>query len=147
LTAAVGLAVALTTATATAAAPVSAAALEPPGLSGRAVPSSVFVEFDRPSALQEYRAGLRQGPEAARRASRAARAAIAARTDELMARFRGAEGTGEIFRTGNAVPGVAVRANEETVRELATQPGVRSVRRITPATTSNAGAVRLGRAV
>jgi subtilisin family serine protease len=109
--------------------------------------TAVFVELDRPSALQEYLAVLQEGPDAARRAGRDARARIAADTDELLARLRGAEGAGEIFRTSNAVPGVALRASPERVRELAAQPGVRSVRRITTARTSNASADQLGRAV
>ncbi|MFC4946385.1 S8 family serine peptidase [Pseudonocardia sp. GCM10023141] len=107
----------------------------------------VFVELDRPSALQQF-SGLRaKGPAIAQAAARSARTAITGATDELLARFRGAESVGELFRTSNAVPGVAVLATPAMARKLAAQPGVRSVRRITPATLSNAGADQLGRAM
>ncbi len=107
----------------------------------------MFVEFARPSALDEYRAGLAGGVDLARRAATDAKAGIASLTDGLLADFRGAEGTGELFRTSNAVAGVAMRADAAAVRELAARPDVRSVRRILPARPANSSAVQLGRAV
>ncbi|WP_308282908.1 S8 family serine peptidase [Pseudonocardia nigra] len=136
--AAVGIAAALAV---TGAAPAAAAPPAP------GEPATVFVELDGPSAVQEFRAQRDEGIDRARRAAREARSRIDSLADELLARFRGAEGTNELFRTTNAVPGVALRATPATVRELAAQPGVRSVRRITPARPTNASAVQLGRAV
>jgi subtilisin family serine protease len=109
--------------------------------------SAVFVELDGPSALQRYTALLGQGRDVARRAARDARGQIAAATDALLARFHGSEASTEIFRTSNAVPGVALRVTPSIARELAHRPGVRSVRRITPARPTNASADQLGRAV
>lgn len=109
--------------------------------------AAVFVELDGPSALQEYANVRDKGRDAARAAVAAARSKITALTDDLLSRFRGAEGVGEIFRTANAVPGVAVLASPALARKLSTEPGVRSVRRITKATLSNASADQLGRAV
>jgi subtilisin family serine protease len=107
----------------------------------------VFVEFDRPSALQEYLAIADQGRERAQQAARDARAAIGDLVDDLLARVRGREDVGEVFRTANALPGVALRARPETVRELAEQPGIKSVRRIRTVRPANSGADQLGRAV
>lgn len=110
--------------------------------------SAVFVEFDQPSALQEYAERRGQGAALARGAAKAARSLIAEVTNELLSDlFRGAEDTSEIFRTSNAIAGVAVEATPQMARELAARPGVRSVRRITPARVSNADGDQLGRAV
>ena len=113
----------------------------------RSQASAVFVELDQPSALQKY-AGMRnKGAAVARAAARSARTSISAVTDALLARFHGAESVGELFRTSNAVPGVAVLATPALARKLASAPGVRSVRRITLARTSNSSADQLGRAM
>ena len=129
-------------------APAAAAEPERPFAgSPNSAPAAVFVELDRPSALDDYRAQLPRGRDAARSAARSARTDITSLADRIIARVRGTEGTNELFRTANAVPGVALRATAATVADLASQPGVRSVRRITPARTSNASAVQLGRAV
>lgn len=127
----------------------AAAAEPPPGplAAPGGGPAAVFVELDRPSALQEYQARLDQGRVAASSAARDARVQITGMVDELMARIRGSEDTDELFRTTNAVPGVALRATPAAVRDLATQPGVRSVRGLTTARPSNADALQLGRAV
>ncbi|MDT7615036.1 MAG: hypothetical protein QOF00_2483 [Pseudonocardiales bacterium] len=108
-------------------------------------PSPVFVEFDQPSALQEYDVRRGQGAALAQGAARAARALITETTDSLLAAFRGAEGTSEIFRTSNAIAGVALEATPQTMRALASRPGVKSVRRITPARISDASGDQLGR--
>ncbi|WP_308259375.1 S8 family peptidase [Pseudonocardia sp. H11422] len=110
-------------------------------------PATVFVEFDLPSAIDEYAALLARGPDIARRAAVATRARIADRTEGLLARLRGAESGRELFRTSNAVAGVALRVDAATARELSARPDVRSVRRLTLARPSNAGADQLGRAV
>ena len=120
-----------------------AAVAEPPG----APPVTLFVQFDQPSAYQVYRARAREGRDVARRAAADAKAAINAKTDALLARFRGGEVSGVVFRTANAVPGVALHASAATARELAREPGVRSVRRIRTMRPGNASADQLGRAV
>jgi len=110
--------------------------------------SAVFVEFDQPSALQEYAERRGQGAALAQGAARAARSLIAEITNELLSDFfRGAEDSSEIFRTSNAIAGVAVEATPQMTREIAERPGVRSVRRITPARISGADGDQLGRAV
>ncbi len=110
--------------------------------------SAVFVEFDQPSALQEYAQRRGQGAALAQGAAKAARSLIAEITNELLSDFfRGAEDSSEIFRTSNAIAGVAVEATPQMMREIAARPGVRSVRRITPARVSNADGDQLGRAV
>lgn len=119
-------------------------------------PVTLFVQFDQPSAFQAYRDRAHEGRDSARRAAAAAKASIAAKTDALLARFHGGEIAGIVFRTANALPGVAVRATTATARELAGEPGVRSVRRVrtvhttrrgTAARVANANADQLGRAV
>ncbi|MHA6796031.1 S8 family peptidase [Pseudonocardia bannensis] len=128
-----------------ASAPGPGEGLAPPG--GAAGPAAVFVELTVPSAIDEYTALLAQGPDIARRAAVAGRARIADITERLLARLRGTEGERELFRTTNAVAGVALRVDAATARELAARPDVRSVRRITLVRPSNGGAVQLGRAV
>ncbi|MGI5125292.1 S8 family serine peptidase [Pseudonocardia sp. CA-107938] len=110
-------------------------------------PVTLFVQFDQPSAYQAYRAKAQQDRDAARRAAADAKAAIRAKTDALLARFRGGEISDVVFRTANAVPGVAVHATAATARELAREPGVRSVRRLATVRPGNASADQLGRAV
>ncbi|MFC5996671.1 S8 family serine peptidase [Pseudonocardia hispaniensis] len=118
-----------------------------PGKPVDATPVTVFVALDRPSAADEYRAALAGGPDLARRVASAARDRIDALTDELLSRVPAARGARELFRTRNAVAGVALRVDAATARELAARPGVRSVRRLGRARPDNAGAVQLGRAL
>jgi subtilisin family serine protease len=125
---------------------VTGAAAPPAGHPGTA-PGLVFVEFDRTSALDEYLALADEGRDRAQQAARDARTAIGALVDDLLSRFRGSEGVGEVFRTANAVPGVALRARPETVRELAGRPGIKSVRRLGTMRPANSGGDELGRAL
>ena len=99
---------------------------------------NVFVEFDDTSALQDYLAALPRGREIADRAAAAARDRIGQKIAGILGRLRGAEGERELYRTANAVPGVAVRADAATAQRLGQAPGVRSVRRITDARPSEA---------
>jgi subtilisin family serine protease len=124
---------------------LAAAAGVPPVTAAPAPPGVVFVEFDRPSALEEYLELADEGRDRARQAAQQARTAIGALVDDLLARFRGREDVGEVFRTANALPGVALRVRPETARELAGRPGVKSVRRIRTARPTNSGAAQLGR--
>ncbi|MEN3302351.1 S8 family serine peptidase [Pseudonocardia sp.] len=108
---------------------------------------TVFVEFDDTSVFADYSSALPRGRDIARRAAADARTRIDAAVNRILGSLRGAEGERELYRTSNAVPGVAVRADPATVRRLVTTPGVRSVRRITPARPSNSAAAQLGRAM
>nr|WP_239029243.1 S8 family serine peptidase [Pseudonocardia acidicola] len=110
-------------------------------------PATVFVEFDRPAAIDEYSALLARGPAIARRAAADARAQIARMTDDLLSQLHGAEGERELFRTSNAVAGVAVRVDAATARELAARSDVRSVRRLSLVRPDNSSGDQLGRAL
>ncbi|MCW0215245.1 MAG: S8 family serine peptidase [Pseudonocardia sp.] len=119
----------------------------PAQAAGRTTGDAVFVEFADTSAFADYSSALPRGRDIARRAAADARSRIDATVNRVLGSLRGAEGERELYRTSNAVPGVAVRADPVTVRRLAATPGVRSVRRITPARPSNSAAVQLGRAM
>ncbi|WP_232664287.1 S8 family peptidase [Pseudonocardia sp. TRM90224] len=122
----------------------------PAGVAAAAPPlpmSTVFVELDGPSALQQYLAAGPGDRARARDAARAARATIRARIDQMLAGLRGHEAGSAVFRTTNAVPGFALRATPAAARLLAAQPGVRSVRKLTTAYPSNASADQLGGAL
>ncbi|GAA1861394.1 S8 family serine peptidase [Pseudonocardia ailaonensis] len=106
---------------------------------------AVFVEFDDTSALDDYSAALPLGRQIAAQKSAEAKERVAQKIAGVLGKLRGAEGERELYRTTNAVPGVAVRADAATARRLAQEPGVRSVRRITSARPSNASADQLGR--
>ncbi|MCE3554914.1 S8 family serine peptidase [Pseudonocardia sp. RS11V-5] len=106
---------------------------------------NVFVEFDDTSAVADYTSALPQGPDVAARAAAKTRARIDSKIADILGGLGGAEGERELYRTTNAVPGVAIRADAATATRLASRPGVRSVRRITDARPSNASADQLGR--
>ncbi|GAA4553907.1 S8 family peptidase [Pseudonocardia xishanensis] len=104
---------------------------------------NLFVELDDTAAVDDWQATLPLGRDPARQIIQRTRARIDARVDDLVGRLRGAEGQRELYRTHNAVPGVAVRADAATAALLARSPGVRSVRRIPDARPGNASAAQL----
>lgn len=108
---------------------------------------NVFVEFDDTSAVADYTSALPRGRDVATQVAAETRARIDSKVSGLLGGLGGTEGERELYRTTNAVPGVALRADAATESALASRPGVRSVRRITDARPSNASADQLGRAL
>lgn len=123
--------------------PAEAAPATAPVTAPTTAPSAVFVEFDDSAAEADWRAALPRGEDAARRMVEGTRARIDAHADAVLDQLRGAEGERELYRTHNAVPGVAVRADPAAAARIAALPGVRSVRRISDARPSNASAAQL----
>ena len=122
--------------------PLPAAAGLPPGalldkisprLGAEQGPVTVFVELERTPAIDAYDSARRAGrgePEA-RGAANQAKDVVGAAVDSVMGALRsGDAGARELYRTANAVPGVAVSADAAQVRELAALPQVRSVHKL-----------------
>jgi subtilisin family serine protease len=109
-------------------------------------PQTVFVEFAKSSAADAYQAALPKGKNAAKRAAqearRAADAASTAAIQELRASDRAAR---ELYRTTNAVAGVAVVADADSLRELAARPDVVSISALVVKRHTNASAAVLTR--
>jgi subtilisin family serine protease len=109
---------------------------------------TAFVELDRPAAVDTFRQKESQGAgrAEARSAAQATKADTGRLVDAVVAKLRaGDAGTREVYRTANAVPGVVVTADADTVRQVASDPAVRSVRTVVPKTRENANAVQLTR--
>jgi subtilisin family serine protease len=106
---------------------------------------NLFVELDGTAAATDYTEALPRGRDLARRIAAETRARIDAQVGDVLGQLRGSEGRRELYRTHNAVPGVAVRADAATAARIAASPGVRSVRRIPDVRPSNASAAQLGR--
>ncbi|MGH8918652.1 MAG: S8 family serine peptidase, partial [Actinomycetes bacterium] len=111
-------------------------------------PLTVFIEVAAIPAVDAYQAERSAG----RPAAAAAEAAIAARNqatqavDRVLGTLRtGGASVDELFRTVNAVPGLAVTADAARIRELASSPDVRSVHKVVPKTHTNSSAVQLTR--
>ncbi|MGQ0716824.1 MAG: S8 family peptidase [Pseudonocardiales bacterium] len=111
-------------------------------------PLTDFVELAQTPAVEVFhaeRSAGRPAPVAARAASVAkSRMGQAADRALVLLRHRGAD-VHEMFRTTNAVAGLAVIADAATVGALAGSPDVRSVRKIVPKTAMNSSAVALTR--
>lgn len=112
-------------------------------LSEASGPVAVFVELTDTPAIDAFTAATSRGqapPAAAAAANEATDAAEQTATevvDELASTGADPE---EIFRTSNAVSGVAVTADAERVRELVARPDVRAVYPLTPKTVTNGSA-------
>ncbi|MGH3936734.1 MAG: S8 family peptidase, partial [Pseudonocardiaceae bacterium] len=119
-----------------------------PRLDAAKGPVAVFVELAQPSAVDVFQAerGAGRPPAAAALAASAAKGQVGQAADRVLGtlRHRGA-GVHELFRTANAVPGLAVIADGEVIRGVAGSSDVRSVRTIIPKTTMNSSAVLLTR--
>ena len=139
--------------------PLPAAAGLPPGdlvgkisprLGAEQGPVTVFVELERSPAVDAYDSARRasRGEPEARGAANQAKEVVGAAVNSVMDALRSRNAAArELYRTANAVPGVAVIADVERVRALAALPQVRSVRKILPKTTTNSSAVQLTRAL
>ena len=119
-----------------------------PRLDATRGPVAVFVELAQTPAVEVFHAERSAG----RPATTAAQVASAAKSQVVQAgdralamlRHRNA-GVHELFRTTNAVPGLAVIADADAVRRLAGSLDVRSVYKIVPKTAMNSNAVQLTR--
>lgn len=111
-------------------------------------PVTVFVELAQTPAVEVFHAERRAGRSAAfaAQAASAAKIQVEQAADRVLGMLRQrSPGVHELFRTTNAVPGLAVIADVAGVRELAGSPDVRSVRKIVPKTAMNSNAVQLTR--
>ncbi len=111
---------------------------------------TAFIELAVTPAVDVYHAERRAG----RSAPAAADAVVIARNqvEQVAERVLGVlrsrdRGVNELFRTVNAVPGLVVTAEADRIRELATSPDVRSVRKVVPKATTNSSAIQLTQTV
>ena len=110
-------------------------------------PVTAFVELTTTPATQAYGDEKARGGGDPAAAARAARQHADAQADRVLSALRGRDAaTREVAQTRNAVPGVVVTADAESLRGLTALPEVRSVRLTVPKTVRNAGAVELTRA-
>jgi len=122
------------------------AGLLPPGPSAAGGRVAAFVELAEAPAVDAFHTGLRRSRAAAAASARAARARVDGHAERVLADLRGRDATArELYRTTDAVAGVAVLAEGASLRGLAANPDVRSVRRIVPKKVDNAGAAVLTR--
>lgn len=111
-------------------------------------PVTAFVELDRPAVVDTFTAARRAGEGDPAAEARQARTVVGTAADSVIATLRGSDSDArELYRTANAVPGIAVVADAAQVRELGALPQVRSIRKVVPKTRNNAGAVQLTRAL
>ncbi|ASO22369.1 subtilisin family serine protease [Actinoalloteichus hoggarensis] len=117
-----------------------------PSLAGVQGRTGVFIELENAPAVdvfvEEQKAG--SSDEEASVAAEEAKEATLATADVVVAELRVADQQTEVlYETVNAVPGVAVRADAESVRELAERSDVRSIRPLVKHELANASAVQL----
>ncbi|MGH3947039.1 MAG: S8 family peptidase [Pseudonocardiaceae bacterium] len=119
-----------------------------PRLDAARGPVTVFVELAQTPAVEVFHAERNAGRPApvAARAAGAAKTRMGQAADRVLGQLRHrSPDVRELFRTTNAVAGLAVIADAATVGELAGSPDVRSVRTIVPKTALNSSAVALTR--
>ena len=105
---------------------------------------SVFVELAVPTAADAFDASVSAGGSAATQAAQSARAVTNGTADALVADLRARDAAAhEIFRTANAVAGVAVAGDAASVRALAARSDVVSISPLVPKKVENAHAARL----
>ncbi|MGH3518971.1 MAG: S8 family serine peptidase [Haloechinothrix sp.] len=121
---------------------VPSAAARGPALAGGTI--TAFVELDQPAGIDAYTAERGAGREQARSAARSAKRAVAETARSILAELRTHDPAARaLYRTSNAVPGVAVTADAERIRDLAARDDVRAIRPMVPKTRTNAGAAQL----
>ena len=119
-----------------------------PQLAATRGPVAVFVELAQTPAVDVFHAQRGAGRPAttAAQAVSAAKSQVEQAADRALAMLRHHEaGVHELFRTTNAVPGLAVIIDGEAIRRLAGSPDIRSVHKIVPKTAMNSSAVQLTR--
>jgi subtilisin family serine protease len=119
-----------------------------PQLDATQGPVTVFVELAQTPVVNVFHAQRSAGRQAtaAARVANAAKSQVERAADRALGMLRHrTSGVHELFRTTNAVPGLAVIADADAIRQLAGSPDVRSVYRIVPKTAMNSSAVQLTR--
>ncbi|MET8764541.1 S8 family serine peptidase [Lentzea sp. NPDC004782] len=107
---------------------------------------TAFVALDRKPAVDAFEEKKPQGKEVAKQAAKQAKSDVSATVDQVVGELKSKDnGTKELFRTSNAVPGVVVTADAAKVRELADRPDVAAVYPVVPKTRANSNAVQLTR--
>ncbi|TWP43407.1 S8 family serine peptidase [Lentzea tibetensis] len=107
---------------------------------------TAFVELEAKPAVDAFDEKQAQGKEAAKQAARAARSDTSTKADQVVGQLRVADnGTRELFRTTNGVPGVVVTADAKGVRDLASRGDVKAVYPVVPKKRLNSTAVQLTR--
>jgi subtilisin family serine protease len=109
-------------------------------------PVAVFIELTNKAAADAFDENLASGTARARQGAREAKASADRTSEALVAAVR-ANGGGarELFRTHNAVAGLALVADESQLRTIATRPDVVSIKPLVVKTTDNAHAAQLTR--
>ena len=91
---------------------------------------AVFIELEKAAAADAFAKALPTGKVAARQAARNARTAANRTSAAVVTQLRSDDGTArELFRTNNAVAGVAVVGDADSIRKLAARPDVLSISR------------------
>ncbi|HEX8759467.1 MAG TPA: S8 family serine peptidase [Pseudonocardiaceae bacterium] len=119
-----------------------------PRLDATRGPVAVFIQLAQTPAVEVFHAERSAGRPAltAARLASAAKSQVERAADRALAMLRHRNaGIHELFRTTNAVPGLAVIADAEAIRQLAGSPDVRSMYKIVPKTVMNSNAVQLTR--
>ncbi len=110
-------------------------------------PVSVFVRLKTKGAADAYNAAL-PSKKAAKAAALAARASTNKSATTILGVLKGKDKTArELFRTTNAIPGLAVIADAAKIRTLAVRADVVSIARLVPKKLENAHAAVLTKAL
>ena len=105
---------------------------------------SVFVELAHPGAADVYSAKLSSGKKAAKAAANAAKVTTNRSATAVVASLKSKDrGAKELFRTANAVSGVAVIGDAAQIRALAGRSDVKSIRLLIPKKIDNAHSAEL----
>ncbi|MBV9950575.1 MAG: S8 family serine peptidase [Acidimicrobiia bacterium] len=105
---------------------------------------SVFIELAAPNAADAYAASAPTSRSAAKGAALDARAQADRTASTVVAAVRSSDaGAQELFRTANAVAGVAVTADAASIRSIAARSDVVSIKQLVPKRLENAHAAQL----
>lgn len=105
---------------------------------------TAFIEVSATPAVDAYNTDLRRGKAAAKAAGKAAKGKADGKSQTVLDSLRGKDRSAkELYRTSNAVTGVAVVADAAKLRELAASPDVVSIKIMTPKQTTNSSAAQL----
>ena len=106
----------------------------------------VYVELTSRPAAAAYKSALSRGRPAAKRAALSARASAKQATTAVTTDIRRTDSKARVlYRTSNAAVGVAVLADADTLRRLASRGDVRHIARLVPKRLENASAAQLTR--
>ena len=109
-------------------------------------PQTVFVQFTKTSAADAAAAAQPAGAAAAKQAAKSARAAANRTSSSVVGELRTSDRKArELYRTSNAVTGVAVVADADSIRALAARTDVAKISVLVPKKLTNAHAAVLTR--